>query len=53
MQIDTGIVCLCLGAVLALQGWTLREIVRLKTRVAIMTALWNAEHGKKQQELDL
>lgn len=46
MAVDTSIICVLLGAVLALQSWMLREITRLKVRVAVLSALHKAAHPK-------
>lgn len=38
MTLSSEIICVLLAAILALQGWILREIIRLKVRVAIIMA---------------
>ena len=38
MNVPIEIIVLFLGANLALQGWTLSEVVKLKTKVAVLTA---------------
>jgi len=41
MTIDMSVICLFLGVFIGLQGWTLREVTRVKTRVAILAVIIN------------
>lgn len=47
MNVPIQIVVLFLTANLALQGWTLAEVVKLKTKVAVLSA----KQKKKENEL--
>jgi len=41
MNVDMSVICLFLGVFITLQGWTLREVTRIKTRVAILATVIN------------
>jgi hypothetical protein len=48
VNIPVEIVALFLGGVVALQGWTLVEVVRLKVKVAVLTR--RVFHGDEEEE---
>ena len=49
MSIDPGIVCVLLTAVVALQGWQLREMINMKIRIATMQARLRLTQLAKKQ----
>ena len=46
MNVPIEIVVLFLSANLALQGWTLLEVVKLKTKVAVLSAKQNEKENE-------
>lgn len=49
MKIPVPIICIFLGAVVTLQGWTLQKVQQLDTRVAVLSSkLGIADTGKPQ-----